>query len=69
MNEDCVFGTARNLCGKAHEGVGRVVGDTKIQAEGIVNQAAGAAQDLSTKETAADAAAGATKRRLLAANP
>jgi uncharacterized protein YjbJ (UPF0337 family) len=58
MNEDRVVGTARNLGGKAQEGFGRVTGDTKSQVEGVINQAAGAAQDLygQAKETAADAA-------------
>jgi uncharacterized protein YjbJ (UPF0337 family) len=59
MNEDRVVGNARNLGGKAQEGLGRVVGDTKMQAEGVVNQAVGAAQDLygQAKDTAVDAAA------------
>jgi uncharacterized protein YjbJ (UPF0337 family) len=59
MNEDRVVGNARNLGGKVQEGLGRVVGDTKMQAEGLVNQAAGAAQDLygQAKDTATDAAA------------
>jgi uncharacterized protein YjbJ (UPF0337 family) len=59
MNEDRVIGTARNLGGQAQEGFGRVTGDTKTQAEGVINQAAGAVQDLygQAKETAADAAA------------
>ena len=59
MNEDRVVGTAKNLGGKAQEGFGRAVGDTKLQAEGLVNQAAGAAQDLygQAKDTAVDAAA------------
>jgi uncharacterized protein YjbJ (UPF0337 family) len=58
MNEDRVVGTARNLGGKAQEGFGRVTGDTKSQVEGVINQAAGAAQDLygQAKETASDAA-------------
>jgi uncharacterized protein YjbJ (UPF0337 family) len=46
MNEDRVVGTARNLGGNAQEGLGRVTGDAKMQAEGVINQAAGAAQDL-----------------------
>jgi uncharacterized protein YjbJ (UPF0337 family) len=46
MNEDRVMGTARNLGGQAQEGFGRVTGDAKTQAEGVLNQAAGAAQDL-----------------------
>jgi len=58
MNEDRIAGTTRNLGGKVQEGFGRVTGDTKIQAEGLVNQATGAAQDLygQAKDTAADAA-------------
>jgi len=45
MNEDRIAGTARNVGGKVQEGVGRVTGDAKRQADGLVNQAAGAAQD------------------------
>jgi uncharacterized protein YjbJ (UPF0337 family) len=58
MNEDRVVGTAKNLGGKAQEGFGRVTGDAKTQAEGIINQAAGAAQDLygQAKDSASDAA-------------
>jgi|SRR5208337_1099597 len=46
MNEDRAIGTAKNLGGKAQEGLGRVTGDTKTQVEGVINQAAGTAQDL-----------------------
>jgi uncharacterized protein YjbJ (UPF0337 family) len=58
MNEDRVAGTTRNVGGKVQEGFGRVTGDTKTQAEGLVNQAAGTAQELygQAKDTAADAA-------------
>ena len=58
MNEDRIAGTARNLGGKVQEGVGRVTGDAKSQAEGVLEQAAGGAQDLygQAKETASDAA-------------
>jgi uncharacterized protein YjbJ (UPF0337 family) len=58
MNEDRIAGTTRNIGGKVQEGFGRVTGDTKTQAEGLVNQATGAAQDLygQAKDTAADAA-------------
>jgi len=58
MNEDRVIGTARNLGGQGQEGFGRVAGDAKTQAEGVLNQAAGAVQDLygQAKDTAADAA-------------
>jgi uncharacterized protein YjbJ (UPF0337 family) len=58
MNEDRVVGTARNLGGKAQEGLGRVAGDVKMQSEGVLNQAAGTAQDLygQAKESVSDAA-------------
>ena len=46
MDENRLEGTARNLGGKIQEGVGRATGDTKTKAEGLVNQAAGTAQDL-----------------------
>jgi uncharacterized protein YjbJ (UPF0337 family) len=58
MNEDRIAGTARNVGGKVQEGFGRVTGDAKSQADGLVNQAAAAAQDFygQAKETASDAA-------------
>ena len=58
MNEDQVIGTAKNLGGKAQEAFGHVTGDTNSQVEGVINQAAGAAQDLygQAKESASDAA-------------
>lgn len=46
MDENRIEGTARNFGGKAQEGFGRVTGDAKTQAEGVLNQAAGTAQDL-----------------------
>jgi uncharacterized protein YjbJ (UPF0337 family) len=53
MNQDSVVGSAKTVGGKVQEGVGRVTGD-----QGVVNQAAGAAQDLygQAKESASDAA-------------
>jgi uncharacterized protein YjbJ (UPF0337 family) len=38
MDENRVAGTARNVGGKVQESVGRVVGDPKIESEGVVNQ-------------------------------
>ena len=57
MNENRVAGTVRNVGGKVEEGIGRVTGDTKTRAEGLVNQAAGAAQDIygQARDSAADA--------------
>ena len=43
MDENRIEGSARNLGGKVQEGEGR---DTKFQTEGVINQAAGAAQNL-----------------------
>ena len=54
MDENRVEGTARNLGGKVQEGLGKFTGDARKQAEGLANQAAGAAQDLYGQ--AADAA-------------
>ena len=45
MDENRLEGTARNLGGKIEDQVGRATGDTKIRAEGLLNEAAGAAQD------------------------
>jgi uncharacterized protein YjbJ (UPF0337 family) len=58
MDENRVAGTARNVGGKVEEGYGRVTGDTKAQTEGLVNQAAGTAQNLygQARDSAADAA-------------
>jgi uncharacterized protein YjbJ (UPF0337 family) len=58
MNEDRVIGTARNAAGKAQEGFGNVIGDAKMQASGVANQVAGAAQDLygQTRAAASDMA-------------
>lgn len=46
MDENRIAGTARNIGGKAEEGLGRVTGDAKTEAEGVVNQIKGTAQDL-----------------------
>ena len=54
MDEDRVYGTARNLGGNLEEGLGRTTGDMKTQLQGKLDQAAGTAQDLYGQ--AADAA-------------
>ena len=46
MDENRIEGTARNLGGKAEEAFGKVTGDARKRTDGLVNQAAGAAQDL-----------------------
>ena len=46
MDENRVEGSLRNIGGKVQEGVGRTTGDTKSTVEGVVNQAAGTAQNL-----------------------
>jgi uncharacterized protein YjbJ (UPF0337 family) len=42
---DRVQGNIRNMAGRAQEAVGDAVGDTRTQARGVYNQAAGQAQD------------------------
>jgi uncharacterized protein YjbJ (UPF0337 family) len=61
MDENRIAGTARNLAGKAEEGVDRVTGDAKTQVRGMADQAAGGAQDLygRARDSAADAAVAA----------
>ena len=46
MDENRLEGTVRNVGGKVQEGVGRATGDTKSKVEGVMNQAAGTAQDV-----------------------
>ena len=46
MEENRLEGTVRNVGRKVQEGVGRATGDTKSKVEGVMNQAAGTAQDL-----------------------
>ena len=46
MDENRLYGTARNVGGKVEEGVGHATGDVKTQIQGKLDQAAGAAQDL-----------------------
>ena len=59
MNEDRIYGSAKNLGGKAEEGFGRVTGDVKSQVQGAAKQAEGAMQDLYGQ--AKDAATSATE--------
>ena len=58
MDEDRVYGTARNLGGKVEEGLGRVTGDRQTQLKGKLDQLAGTAQDLygQTADAARDTA-------------
>ena len=46
MDENRIEGSARNLGGKVQQGIGRVTGDAQSTIEGVVNQAAGTAQNL-----------------------
>jgi uncharacterized protein YjbJ (UPF0337 family) len=62
MDEDRVAGTARKVGGKVQEGLGRVTGDTATEAQGILNQAAGAAQDVYGQARDAAATAGQVVR-------
>jgi uncharacterized protein YjbJ (UPF0337 family) len=44
MDKDRMKGSARQLKGLAKEAVGKVTGDTKVEAEGAAEKAAGKAQ-------------------------
>ena len=46
---DSVEGAAREFGGRVQESVGNMTGDTKTQAEGLYNQAAGQAQQAATQ--------------------
>jgi uncharacterized protein YjbJ (UPF0337 family) len=46
MDEDRITGTAKNLGGKAEEGLGRMAGDIKTQVKGQAKQVEGAVEDL-----------------------
>jgi uncharacterized protein YjbJ (UPF0337 family) len=58
MDQNQLSGTAKNLGGKAQEGVGRATGDPGMQARGRMRQAEGSMQDLygQAKDAAADGA-------------
>jgi uncharacterized protein YjbJ (UPF0337 family) len=45
MDKDRIEGAGKDLKGKIKEGVGKVTGDTKTEAEGKVDQAEGKAQN------------------------
>lgn len=45
MDEDRVKGAARNVKGKVKQGIGRAVGDSKLESEGKVDSAAGNVQN------------------------
>jgi len=46
MNEDQIKGSLRNLKGEVEKGVGDVTSDTRWQADGVIDQVAGRAQNL-----------------------
>jgi uncharacterized protein YjbJ (UPF0337 family) len=58
MNQNTVASSAKTVGGKVQQGVARITDDVKTEAEGVVNQAAEAAQELydQAKEGAQDAA-------------
>ena len=45
MDKDRVEGSGKNIAGKIKEGVGKVHGDSKTQAEGKADQAEGKVQN------------------------
>jgi uncharacterized protein YjbJ (UPF0337 family) len=58
MNEDRIEGAGKEFSGKIKEGVGKLSGDEKLQAEGEIDQVKGKAQNLvgKARDGAADAA-------------
>ena len=44
-DHDRIEGTAKNMGGKVKEGVGKMTGDTKLQAEGKADQVEGKVQN------------------------
>jgi uncharacterized protein YjbJ (UPF0337 family) len=60
MDENRVEGTPRNFGGKVQEGFGKITGNARTQAEGLANQAVGAARDLygQAADTARETASG-----------
>jgi uncharacterized protein YjbJ (UPF0337 family) len=67
MDENRLYGTARNVGGK----VGRATGDVKTHIQGKLDQAAGAAQDLygQTTDAARDTAANLELRTTIETQP
>ena len=61
MDENRLAGTARIVGGKMEEDLGRATGNTRAQTKGLVDQAAGAVQDLygQARDSVADAAGAA----------
>ncbi len=53
MDEDRVEGSAKQIKGKAKEGIGKVTGDEKLKREGQADRAEGKVQDVagSAKDT------------------
>ncbi|KPF72474.1 CsbD-like protein [alpha proteobacterium AAP81b] len=45
MDEDRITGAAKNIGGKIKEGVGKLVGDTKMETEGKADQVEGRVQN------------------------
>ncbi|GGD99933.1 UPF0337 protein [Polymorphobacter glacialis] len=45
MDKDRVDGAAKNVGGKIKEGVGKLVGDTKLETEGKADQVSGKVQN------------------------
>lgn len=65
---DTTQGTAREMGGRVQRKVGEVVGDTKMQADGLYNQAAGAAQQMwGQAQEATDQVGGAIRAQPLIA--
>ncbi len=65
---DSLQGAAREMGGRVQRKVGEAVGDTKTQADGLYNQAAGTAQQMwGQAQDATDQVSGAIKAQPLVA--
>ncbi len=45
MDKDCIKGTAKQAKGVVKDAAGKIIGDVKMQADGKMDKAAGAAQN------------------------
>ncbi len=63
MDQDRIEGAARTIGGKVESAAGDLIGDNKTQAEGVINQVAGQAQNAfgSVKDAARQVAGDAPK--------
>jgi uncharacterized protein YjbJ (UPF0337 family) len=64
MDKDRIVGSAKQINGKIKSGIGKIIGDKKLQTEGAAQQAEGKVQNAvgSAKDAAKDVAKDAVER-------